>query len=124
MVGGVRSLFEPKPDQQFLYAFTQPGYITFILLGLASAFNVVYRRAYQNQEGQRRARLAKRYEQEVNDWVSSNPEHPISERYREKLREEKEKDQFLKLSDREKRALAAERRLLAHAEDAVSRYGL
>ena len=42
----------------------------------------------------------------------------------EKLREEKEKDQFLKLSDREKRALAAERRLLAHAEDAVSRYGL
>ena len=86
LVGAIRSLYPPEPSQDFVQAFSQPGYIQFIILGFGSVFNIVYKK--YNQRPQAKTDVANKYDKEIQEWMMLHPHHKFSKQYRERKERE------------------------------------
>ena len=86
LTGAVWSLFMPEPSQSFVLAFSQPGYVNLIVLGLGMIFNIGYSK--YNRREDVKLRLRKAYEKDIKEWASQNPNHKFAEIYRERIARE------------------------------------
>jgi len=75
LVGGVRDLFEPKPSSQFVYAFSNPAYLTFVVLIAGGAATGLYTWRMRADRKFVTA-IASRYQRELEAWAEANPEDP------------------------------------------------
>jgi len=76
------ALIRPNLGENFQLAFTDPGYVSWIILVLCFAFNYAYPAHLKSPKG--KAAYARKHERELAQWAEAHPDHEWAKKYHER----------------------------------------
>ena len=75
-------LIRPNLGENFQLAFTDPGYVSWIVLVFCFAFNYAYPAHLKSPKG--RVAYARKHDRELAEWAAAHPDHEWAKKYHER----------------------------------------